>query len=188
MFERFTKDARAVVVTAQQVAVELGHPAMGDEHMLLALLANGGPAADLLHEAGATEQSVRGELVRLHGPKRDEEALRAIGIDLQEVQARAQATFGPGALRLPSSRRRRLPGRRAARMHVPLSFGAKQALEQGLRAAMELRSSTIGAEHLLLGLLAIENGAAVLVLRRLDVSLDRVVVRDAVGGERRRSA
>ena len=38
MFERFTVDARAVVVAAQEEARRLGHDYIGTEHVLLALL------------------------------------------------------------------------------------------------------------------------------------------------------
>jgi ATP-dependent Clp protease ATP-binding subunit ClpC len=41
VFERFTDDARRVVVLAQEEARGLGHPYIGTEHLLLGLLAEG---------------------------------------------------------------------------------------------------------------------------------------------------
>ena len=40
MFERFTQEAREVVVLAQEEARALGHNYIGTEHLLLALVAD----------------------------------------------------------------------------------------------------------------------------------------------------
>jgi hypothetical protein len=106
MFERFTSSARNVVVGAQRSAVELGHPYIGTEHLLLGLLdpASGG-SAEILHAAGVQRERVLAEIDRLRaagappllGPA-DVEALRAIGIDVDAVVAAIEASFGPGAL------------------------------------------------------------------------------------------
>jgi ATP-dependent Clp protease ATP-binding subunit ClpA len=45
MFERFTGDARTAVVQAQAHARRLGHRHIGCEHLLLAVVSTGGPAA-----------------------------------------------------------------------------------------------------------------------------------------------
>jgi len=46
MFERFTGDARTVVVLAQDEARRLGHHYVGSEHLLLALWRKGGPVVE----------------------------------------------------------------------------------------------------------------------------------------------
>ena len=48
MFERFTDDARHMVVRAQQDARRLGHNYIGCEHLLLAVAAADEPAGAVL--------------------------------------------------------------------------------------------------------------------------------------------
>jgi len=105
MFERFTGDARTVVVQAQEHARRLGHRYIGCEHLLLAAVSTGEPASAALREQGVTPEGVETEIVRLIGRGQaaslfsapDREALATIGIDLDAVRARIEATFGPGA-------------------------------------------------------------------------------------------
>ena len=62
MFERFTKDARAIVTRAQAEAAERGDREVGAEHLLLALAGRG--AAGLDHEtvADGLDEEVRHSL------------------------------------------------------------------------------------------------------------------------------
>jgi ATP-dependent Clp protease ATP-binding subunit ClpA len=106
MFERFTGDARTVVVHAQEHARRLGHRYIGCEHLLLALTSTGQPASAVLRENGLTPEHVEVEIVRLAGlgagaslfADLDRDALASIGIDLDAVRARIEAAFGPEAL------------------------------------------------------------------------------------------
>jgi ATP-dependent Clp protease ATP-binding subunit ClpA len=103
MFERFTGEARLIVVRAQDDARRLGHDYIGCEHLLLAAAAADAPAAEVLRAQGVTPERIQAELVRVTGrdagadPARgvDRDALAAIGIDLDVVQARIEASFGP---------------------------------------------------------------------------------------------
>ena len=52
MFERFTREARQVVVEARELARELGHRVVGTEHLLLALAGQDHGAGALLRDAG----------------------------------------------------------------------------------------------------------------------------------------
>ena len=52
MFERFTVDARTVVVHAQEHARRLGHRYVGCEHFLLAVVSAGEPVGAVLREQG----------------------------------------------------------------------------------------------------------------------------------------
>ncbi len=65
-FTRFTQDARAVVVRAQEEAARLGHGQIGTEHVLLGLLLGGDSeaAARVLRASGVTLEAVRAEVVR----------------------------------------------------------------------------------------------------------------------------
>ena len=198
MFERFTAGARQIVVRAQSEARQLDHGFIGCEHLLLALLAGDEPAADVLREHELTPERVRAELIRMMGvpPARpadllnvlDREALAAIGIDLDVVRSRIEATFGPGALTratlTPRRNRRRglrsrlrRPARNARllpviggngelldvppvrRGHIPFTPRAKKAMEISLREALALGDNYIGAQHIALALLGMNSGA-----------------------------
>jgi ATP-dependent Clp protease ATP-binding subunit ClpA len=169
MFERFTDRARKAVTDAQVVARRLGHGHIGTEHLLLGLLENDGIAAQVLSGAGVTRAAVEREILAEvgRGPlgAGDAEALGAIGIDLDEVRRRMEASFGPGALQWHPD-----PGCRGARPrfgHIPFTPRAKKVLELSLREALALKHRHIGTEHLLLGLLREGEGLAMLVLTRL---------------------
>ena len=67
MFERFTREAREVVVGAQDVARRLSHRRIGTEHLLLSLLTNDDATARLLRERGVTVDSARAMIERYVG-------------------------------------------------------------------------------------------------------------------------
>ena len=162
MFERFTPDAREVVVLAQEEARALRHDAIGSEHLLLSLLRLDTPTTAVLrrHELGhdAVAETVA---ARAGGGDLDGEALRTLGIDLDAVRDVAEATFGPGALDAPR-RRRRSPA------HIPFTAGARKVLELSLREALAMRSRSITDGHIALGLLR-GGGTALEVLRERGV-------------------
>jgi ATP-dependent Clp protease ATP-binding subunit ClpA len=106
MYERFTPDARSVVAGATEHARRLGHRYVGGEHLLLAVAGAGQPAGAVLSAHGVTPERVEEEIIRRVGTGAgaglfagvDAEALAAIGIDLDAVRARIEASFGPQAL------------------------------------------------------------------------------------------
>jgi len=106
MLERFTSDARDVVAGARENALRLGHRWIGCEHLLLALAATDAQVGLILRGQGVTPERVRAEAVRLAGAGPgvslfdvlDADALAAIGIDLDAVRGKVEATFGPHAL------------------------------------------------------------------------------------------
>jgi ATP-dependent Clp protease ATP-binding subunit ClpA len=118
----------------------------------------------------------------------DAEALRVIGIDLDEVRRRIEATFGAGALERTASARRRRRGRGRACGpsvgHIPFTPRAKKVLELALREAKALRHDYIGTEHILLGLVRERDGLAAGMLAERDVSDERVrtVVSELLSG------
>ncbi len=119
MFERFTDDARQVVVQAQADARRLGHGFIGPEHLLLATASTATPASAVLRDRGVSPERIEAEILRTIGPGQmadllgglDREALASIGIDLDEVRTRLEAAFGPDALAraVPACRRNRRP-------------------------------------------------------------------------------
>ncbi len=211
MFERFTADARQVVVLAQSEARQLGHGFIGCEHLLLAVLAVDEPAAAVLREHELTTERARPEVIRLVGAAQrrrpgdllnvlDREALASIGIDLDVVRSRIEATFGPDALAraVPAacrSRQRRgfrsrlrRPARDARllpiiarngelldvppvrRGHIPFTPRAKKSLEHSLREALVLKDNYIGVQHIALALLGMPDGAVPAILSALGLS------------------
>ena len=58
MLERLAASARDLVVRAQDEARALGHPAIADDHLLLARARDGGPAGTVLREAGVTRDAL----------------------------------------------------------------------------------------------------------------------------------
>jgi ATP-dependent Clp protease ATP-binding subunit ClpA len=162
MFERFTPEARSVVVAATEVAKDLRHGYVGTEHLLIAL-ARTGPnvATGALTACGFDPVRARVDLQRLLGSPSDElgetdaAALRSIGVDLDEVRRRTEAVFGPGAL----DRRRRWYGRRRGRVCGTFTPRSKKALQLALRHAVRFADPRIGPEHVLLGLLERDMGS-----------------------------
>jgi len=172
MFERFTKEARCVVVRAQDEARQLHHPAIGTEHLLLGLLREEQePVARALREHGLTPDGVRRQVIDTVDDSLDPGALATLGIDLEEVRRATEAAFGPGALD-PKRRRRMATG------HIPLTRRAKKSLELSLREALRLHHDHIGTGHLLLGLLREGAGLAARIIS--DTGIDLGELREEV--------
>jgi ATP-dependent Clp protease ATP-binding subunit ClpA len=166
MFARLTSDAREAMTLAQHEANRLMHSWVGTEHLLLGLLRQRNTrAADVLSRLRITLPSVEHALVAELGPPsrdqplgdRDEEALRAVGIDLQEVRRSVESVFGPGALDLA----------RPGQCGLPMMPRLKRSLE---RAAHEARRGPIDSGHLLLGMTEVRGALAMTLLQRLGVT------------------
>jgi ATP-dependent Clp protease ATP-binding subunit ClpA len=167
MFERFTKEARAVVTVAVEEAGALGHGFVGTQHVLLGLLGlENGVAFEVLHGAGLEADRVR-DVVRRRTPgdgltDEDAESLRAVGIDLDVVLEHLKESFGPDSL----------PRNQPRRGHLRFSRTAKKTLQLALREAIWLKSRTIGSEHILLGLLRCDDSDVTAVLAEAGVKPD----------------
>lgn len=161
MFERFTAEARQIVLGAVLVSQELGSASVGTGELLLAITSDDGPAGRALADAGVTGDRLRALLDSrrdlVDGAVLDPAALASIGIDLDEVRRAIEATFGRGALAGRGGRRlgrmvRRRPESRPGG-HRPFTREAKDVLERALREAVGRHDRRIGSEHVLLGLL-----------------------------------
>jgi len=170
MFERFTTEARATVVGAQQEARRLGSARIGTEHLLLGLLDQDGLAAEVLTRHGVTRDAVAAAVIAAGGGSElDADALSTLGIDLEAVRSTVEAAFGPGALDEPSGRRSQQRG------HIPFTPRAKKVLELGLREALAMGSRSIADGHIALGLVREGQGLAMKVLH--DLGIDPQVLR-----------
>lgn len=140
---------------ARMEARRLGHHYLGPEHLLVGLLLEGDNlAARVLVAHGLDLDVVRAEVDRLID--QDEELLASLGVDLEAVHARLQASFGDHAYWEAAQRVRRRPSQPVA--HTPqirtdptplvcgraMGFAAHEAIA---------RDQEVGPEHLLLGLL-----------------------------------
>ncbi|HEY9293030.1 MAG TPA: Clp protease N-terminal domain-containing protein [Microlunatus sp.] len=167
MFERFTTAARDAVIQAQTEARGLGHEQIGSEHVLLGALWHAdGVIKPLLDDQGLSYRTVREQVeAGIGGSYPDAEALRQIGIDLDEVRRRVEANFGSGALN-----RRGRP----RRGHLPFSPAAKKVLELSLREAISLHHNHIGTEHILLGLTRLDHEPAATLITDAGVQPSRL--------------
>jgi ATP-dependent Clp protease ATP-binding subunit ClpA len=155
MFERFTKDARAVVTAAVARSERADAPTVTEEHLLLALLdLEGGRTSFAFRALGVSDrrEALESSLARARRrggmTKADEDALAGLGIDVAEIVARVEEVHGEGALAGDRKDRRWWSG------HRSLTRGAKDTLEKALRIAVGRRDRIIGAEHILLALTA----------------------------------
>ena len=170
VYDRFTELAKRAMVAARDAADSLEHAHVGTEHLLLGLAQTAGVASESLRAEGLDLGRTRAEVARIIDEhlrelgittgraENAQNALAAIGIDVGEIQRRADETFGPGALKYP----------RAA-----FSVLAKKSLQAALQQARALGTEVIDTEHLLLGVLA-TGGTAVRVLTDLEVDPERL--------------
>ncbi|MEV4946958.1 Clp protease N-terminal domain-containing protein [Streptomyces sp. NPDC053755] len=156
MFERFTEDARAVVIGAKARSARSAASEVTNEHLLLALLDLEGAARTgfAFHALGVLDRrsSLEASLAeaRRHGgmTQSDRKALAALGIDVGRIVASVEQTHGAGALAGDRRDRRRWSG------GPSFAREAKTTLEKSLRIALGRRDRFIGAEHILLALTA----------------------------------
>ena len=171
MFERFTDEARRAVVVAQEEARELRADRVEPVHLLLALTRDPSRGGSALRAAGVDHDRLA-PVVAAVGDPLDPDALAALGVDLAQVRASAEAVFGAGALDR---------GRRSSGGHLPFADGSKRALEESLRAAVRRKERRLDSGHVLLGVLAVGDPTVGRVLARLGT--DAGSLQDRVGGE-----
>src|SRR6266700_3910052 len=122
MWDRLSPAAREVMRLALAESGQLGHGYLGDEHVLLGLLAGqASVASSLLRAYGLDLASARAELQRLSAaglmPRSradDAGALRAVGIDVEAVRQRLVTAFGADAVGAAVWRASRRPSPHAA--------------------------------------------------------------------------
>jgi ATP-dependent Clp protease ATP-binding subunit ClpA len=137
MFEKFTKEARAIVTIAVTEAENWGSPRVGSEHLLIASAGASLPFdRSLLGPLNVGAEGIRDQLDRM-----DSASLAAVGFD-------------PDLLR-PDLRNMRSTGKSDTGRHRPFTHGAKEVLKGSLRQTIERGDRSIGAEHVLLALLAV---------------------------------
>ena len=167
MFARLTDRSRRCVEAAFEEARMLGHDSLGDEDLLLGILrADEGTGAEALSSLGVTLEDAR---------ERSEEmtsrALFSVGISLEDVRREAGEAFD---MSLPEGRK------------IPFSPRAKNALVGARKEMRRLADGYLGTEHVLLGILAVEDGTAVRMLA--DLGISKVAVEERLSELRGRAA
>ncbi|GGP56580.1 Clp protease N-terminal domain-containing protein [Saccharothrix coeruleofusca] len=144
--ERFTRQARQAVREAVREAERRDADRIEPEDLLLAVL-----DTPVLAEFGLARAEVEAafERARRKGglSDADTEALRGLGIDVDQVVDSVEAALGEGALA-------RRPRRGRALFGLPFDAAAKQALARCLVEAKDLGHRTLDREHLVLALLS----------------------------------
>lgn len=170
MFERFTRDARAVVIGAQETAREQHDSQIRCVHLLIGLTLPEVATHDLLAGHAVTADAIVGLLDDDGQDDLDASALETLGIDLDAIRSAVEARFGEGALDRPPGRSRWW-GRRGLTPpgHLRFTEGAKKSLELSLREALRLKSNRIDAAALLLGLLRADDPGIIQVISGLGV-------------------
>jgi ATP-dependent Clp protease ATP-binding subunit ClpA len=160
-WNRLTPQGREVLRFAFVEARELGHPCLADEHLLLGVLRHADSRAARLLQARrldlATTRAQIRELGPTLGPAADPAgALQSIGVDVEEIRRRLEATFGSGTLHAAERRVRRRPRWRGGHPRpAPLCVHilAKRAFELAARFAAGRGDAGIGPDHLFYGVL-----------------------------------
>ncbi|ADG79742.1 Clp domain protein OS=Tsukamurella paurometabola (strain ATCC 8368 / DSM / CCUG 35730 / CIP 100753 / JCM 10117 / KCTC 9821 / NBRC 16120 / NCIMB 702349 /NCTC 13040) OX=521096 GN=Tpau_3155 PE=4 SV=1 [Tsukamurella paurometabola] len=146
MFERFTKSARIAVVLAQEEARDAGADRITPTHLLLGVL----DCADddlkrELTDVGLTTDAVRASDAGRVITEGDAAALKGIGIDVGAIADAVSSKFGFDILR--PIRKRFATG------HIPFAPGSKKSLQLALRESTHRKDRSIGAAHVLLGVM-----------------------------------
>jgi ATP-dependent Clp protease ATP-binding subunit ClpC len=151
MFIRFTDRSRSCVRAAFEEARMLGHDSLGDEDLLLGILrVDEGAGAAALTSLGVTLEGAREGSEEMLS-----DALSSIGISLEDLRREAGDAF---EMRLPDDRR------------IPFSPLAKDALVGARKEMRRLGDNYLGTEHVLLGILRIQDGTAIRILASMGVS------------------
>ena len=196
MFERFTRDARAVVILTQDLCHGIGADEVRPVHLLFALTEEGSGVRDLLAGHGITTDAVA-ECLGVARPARpaplgedDAAALRSLGIDLDAIRDAVERQFGEGALDGPTEDVSHdgaavappdaddagwaARGRFRRGGHIRFGRGSKKVLELSLREAIRTGAHEIRTEHIALGVLRVDDAAVTMLIRTLGVDVQAV--------------
>ncbi|MGH9279258.1 MAG: Clp protease N-terminal domain-containing protein [Acidimicrobiales bacterium] len=181
MFDRCDADTKSVIDAALAASRQRGHSWLGTEHVLLALVQHRDvlpaevaailPGADAV--ATALDSALDGP------PRRDEELLAAVGVDLEAIRSAIRRTFGESALEDLGRRRVHQPWqpwRRPTRRCMSILAGSmsiaprlKRSFEHAGREADRRGRATIDPAALFLGMVEVEDAMSNVLLRRTGI-------------------
>jgi ATP-dependent Clp protease ATP-binding subunit ClpA len=164
MAQRPSPDSREIMRLAEDERRRLSHPYLGDEHLLLGVLAHGSnPAAAMLTERGLDLVTARAQIARIvaaAGPlaRDDADLLHDLGVDVAQMRRQLESTFGALAVDEAARQVRRRPWWRGQAQHSALCgppYLIKRAQFIACTTAGKHGEVEIGAEHLLYGVLRV---------------------------------
>ncbi len=171
----FTTRAKKVLELALREALQLGHNYIGTEHILLGLVREGeGVAAQVLVKLGADTSRVRQQVIQiLAGYQGTGVASERVGVG---VGARAHRPAAPAGAEVLEHAPDRLVLRR-------FTVSSCRVLLLAESEALRLGHPTVGVEHLILGLLAEDEGLAAAALASVGVDLGgaRALAEESLG-------
>ena len=150
---RFSPDFRHALTLAQEEAANLNHWLIGTEHLMLALIRQGGVLGDLLGGYGVSLEKAR-EAVRAIGPsvqlRRPEDLPQLPSTVVQSIRGGVQSFGDPG-----------------------LTPRAAAAVDHAVREAQQMRIDVEPA-HLMLGLLTVTDGVSAGMLCSFGIALNQL--------------
>jgi ATP-dependent Clp protease ATP-binding subunit ClpA len=145
VFERFTREARQVVISAVEEADRRGDSRVGTDHLLVVIA-----QARSLAGIFPSPDEIRAQIDRL-----DEEALRAVGLD-PGLNDHERPSLGRGK-------------------HIPFTGASREALKRALKEAVAWGHRHIGVEHIALALVTGEPpDRALAIIDGLGLSADAI--------------
>ena len=174
----FTPRSKRVLELALREALQLGHNYIGTEHILLGLIREGeGVAAQVLVKLGADLSGVRERIIQLlagHAGPSGAAGESTVGLDVADQAASMRLAARAAASGVVFPRRGEMLARSLDRIVFRrFTVSACRVLLLAESEALRLGQATTGVEHLLLGLLAEEEGEAARALAALGVDLGR---------------
>lgn len=160
-------DSHTALAAAQRWARELGHGFIGTEHLVWGAWQASSAVRAVLEGCGAQKDMYAlrvQEIFREHPDWQrfvsQQDALAAIGVDVQAIRAEADAEFGPGMLR--------------ADFGPAFTLRAGEALEEAVSAASDARHPHATAAHIAAAALADDKAVSVDALRRSGASVEAI--------------
>lgn len=131
MFHQFTRENKMTLAFAYQEVADLGHTALGNDHLILGMLCNARSSVfGILGEQGLNLTQAREVVAQYHRSHEsdadtervdeDRDALSAIGIDLDKVRSAIKSQFGDD---ITDNWGKRRGGRDGRRRGGPEGFG-----------------------------------------------------------------
>lgn len=164
MAQRPSSTNREIMRLAESERRRLGHPYLGDEHLLLGVLAHAAnPAAATLCRWGLDLATARVDIARIvqqggAAVRDDTDLLRDLGVDVAEMRRRLESTFGTLAVHEAARQVRRRPWWRGRAQHSALCgppYLIKRAQLIACTTAGKHGHAEIAPEHLLYGVLRV---------------------------------
>jgi ATP-dependent Clp protease ATP-binding subunit ClpC len=155
MFEHFSDRARKIMGMTADVAKDFGHAKIWPEHILLALVREGGGfAAVALKEIGVSPAAMIAEIEK-RVPR---------GEAREDVERQGVGFFG--RLRVALDEGRATPGK------LPQSRQARHVIELAIEETRRQGQQIVGTGHLLLGLLLLDDSLTAAILADLGIDTE----------------